>query len=298
MDQASTLRYMSKVHESTNSSQQKRDRQIMVMAITSGKGGVGKTNIVANLAISLSMLKKRVVVFDADLGLANLDVLLGLIPKYNLKDVLIGKKRLSEIIIEGPKGIKIIPASSGIQELSELTDKQRLRLLSEFDQFDSDIDILLIDTAAGISSNVMYFNVAAQEIVIIAAPEPTSITDAYALMKILSLNYGEKYFRVIVNSVKDEREGKEVFKKLSVAADRFLDISIDYLGYIPFDESITTAVRQQKALVELYPSSKAGRAFTSLAKSILKISPRTHPKGNIQFFWQQILQSHMNLKKE
>ncbi|HUU50533.1 MAG TPA: MinD/ParA family protein [Nitrospinota bacterium] len=298
MDQASTLRYMSKMNENTNSSQQKRDKQIMVMAITSGKGGVGKTNIVANLAISLSMLNRRVVVFDADLGLANLDVLLGLIPKYNLKDVLIGKKSFSEIIVEGPKGIKIIPASSGIQELSALTDEQRLRLLSEFDQFDENIDILLIDTAAGISSNVMYFNVAAQEIIVIAAPEPTSITDAYALMKVLSINYGEKYFRLIVNSVKDEKEGKEVFKKLSVAADRFLDISIDYLGSIPFDESVTKAVRQQKALVELYPSSKAGRSFAALAKSISKISPRTHPKGNIQFFWQQILQNHMNLKKE
>jgi flagellar biosynthesis protein FlhG len=298
MDQASTLRYMSKMNENTNSSQQKRDKQIMVMAITSGKGGVGKTNVVANLAISLSMLNRRVVVFDADLGLANLDVLLGLIPKYNLKDVLIGKKSFSEIIVEGPKGIKIIPASSGIQELSALTDEQRLRLLSEFDQFDENIDILLIDTAAGISSNVMYFNVAAQEIIVIAAPEPTSITDAYALMKVLSINYGEKYFRLIVNSVKDEKEGKEVFKKLSVAADRFLDISIDYLGYIPFDESVTKAVRQQKALVELYPSSKAGRSFAVLAKSISKISPRTHPKGNIQFFWQQILQNHMNLKKE
>jgi len=298
MDQASTLRYMSKMNENTNSSQQKRDKQIMVMAITSGKGGVGKTNVVANLAISLSMLNRRVVVFDADLGLANLDVLLGLIPKYNLKDVLIGKKSFSEIIVEGPKGIKIIPASSGIQELSALTDEQRLRLLSEFDQFDENIDILLIDTAAGISSNVMYFNVAAQEIIVIAAPEPTSITDAYALMKVLSINYGEKYFRLIVNSVKDEKEGKEVFKKLSVAADRFLDISIDYLGYIPFDESVTKAVRQQKALVELYPSSKAGRSFAALAKSISKISPRTHPKGNIQFFWQQILQNHMNLKKE
>jgi flagellar biosynthesis protein FlhG len=288
-DQASTLRYISKRPNKKN------DKRVMVIAVTSGKGGVGKTNVVANLAISLSMLNKKVVIVDADLGLANLDVLLGILPKHNLHHVLLGEKRISEIIVEGPKGIKILPASSGIQELSELTDQQKLRLLSEFEQFDEDVDILLIDTAAGISSNVMYFNVAAQQIFIVASPEPTSITDAYALMKILSLTYGEKSFKLIVNSVKSESEGKEVFKKLSLVADRFLDISIDYLGHIPFDDNITKAVRKQKAIVEIYPSSKASKAFEKLSQAVLRIQPNDHPKGNIQFFWKQLFESNVKI---
>lgn len=294
-DQASTLKQMSEKNKDGDGQQGGANKQIMVIAITSGKGGVGKTNVVANLAISLAMLNKKVVVIDADLGLANLDVLLGLIPKYNLQHVFQGEKRLSEIIIEGPKGIKILPASSGIQELSDLNEEQKLRLLSEFDQFNENIDVLLIDTAAGISSNVMYFNVAAQHIVIVASPEPTSITDAYALMKILSIKYGEKYFRLIVNSVKDEKEGKEIFQKLSTVAEKFLNISIDYLGSIPFDDNVTRAVRRQKALVEAFPKSKASKSFESLAQTVSRLYPRSHPKGNIQFFWQKILKNNTGL---
>jgi len=291
MDQASTLREMAKENGSTPSL--KKEKRTKVIAITSGKGGVGKTNVVANLALSLSMLGKKVVIFDADLGLANIDVLLGLIPRYDIQHVLQGEKRLDEVMLNGPEGIKIIPASSGIQELTEMNEEQKMRLLSEFDILDKDVDILLIDTAAGISSNVMYFNIAAQEIIVIVSGEPTSITDAYAMMKVMSLKYGEKHFRLIVNSVRDENEGKEVFHKLSTVADKFLDVSIDYLGFIPFDEKMLTAVKQQKALVDIFPHTAGSRAFRRLAKEISRMNPKTNPKGNIQFFWNRILQEQM-----
>jgi flagellar biosynthesis protein FlhG len=160
-----------------------------IIAITSGKGGVGKTSIVANLGYAFGQLGKKVLILDADLGLGNLDILLGLAPKYNLSHVITGEKNITEITLEGPGNIKILPASSGIQELTLLTTKQRDHILAELDLLIEPVDILLIDTAAGISSNVMHFNAAAQEIIVVVAPEPTSITDAYALMKVLSLNY-------------------------------------------------------------------------------------------------------------
>jgi flagellar biosynthesis protein FlhG len=169
--------------------------QARVIAITSGKGGVGKTNIVANMGYTLCKAGKRVLIFDADLGLGNMDVLLGLTPQYNLSHVIKGQKRLSEIIVNGPGQLKILPASSGIQELTKLTHSQKVDLFNELNLLLSDYDIVLIDTAAGISSNVLYFNASASEIMVVVTPEPTSITDAYALMKVLSVKYNEKHFR-------------------------------------------------------------------------------------------------------
>ena len=159
---------------------------IRVISVTSGKGGVGKTNVVTNLAMALASAGQKVLVWDADLGLANIDVLLGLKPEFNIQHLLNGEKSLREILVEGPGGFKIMPASSGIQELSHLGEGQKVRLLSELDEYDDDLDYLLIDTGAGISSNVMYFNMAAQERIVVVTPEPTSITDAYALIKVMS----------------------------------------------------------------------------------------------------------------
>lgn len=263
-----------------------------VIAVTSGKGGVGKTNVVANLAYGFSRLGKRVLVLDADLGLANLDVLLGLVPQYTLRHVLAGERHVSEIVLKGPGGIKILPAGSGAEELAELDDFQRLSLLAQVEELERNTDILLIDTAAGISSNVIYFNMAAQEILVVASPEPTSITDAYALMKVLSLRHGEKAFRLLVNFVRAEQEALRVFEKLSVALDRFLSVSLDYVGYIPMDESVPRAVRQQRLLAERYPHSPASRSFTRLVNKMMGETGMSFPKGNVQFFWRTLLAQH------
>ncbi len=262
---------------------------VKVISVTSGKGGVGKTNVVVNLAYALSLSGKKVLILDADMGLGNIDVMLGLTPEYNLNHLINGEKNLSEVITSGPGGIKIMPAGSGIQELSELTANQKLNLLAELDRIDSSIDIVLIDTAAGISGNVMYFNTAAQDIIVVASPEPTSMTDAYALMKILHTKYGESRFRLLVNMVKDSGEGRDVFRKLSAAADKFLNISIDYIGHIIQDNSVRLSVLSQRSVVDLYPGSDAGKCYSSLARTVSGWPVNKDIKGNIQFLWRRLM---------
>ena len=301
MDQAGTLRSIVKKRGRPGSSGNESmdikgellgnegNSPVQVISVTSGKGGVGKTNVVANLGYALTRLNKRVLVLDADIGLANMDVILGLSPKYNLQHVLNGEKTISEVVIPGPGGMKILPASSGVQELSDLSKAQKLCLLSELNSLYDETDVLLIDTSAGISSNVMYFNMAAQEILIVVSPEPTSITDAYAMMKVLFLKHSENHFRLLVNSARSAEEAKEVFNNLSLVGQKFLNLSIDYWGYIMQDDHVAKAVRQQKALVERYPHSPASRCFSDLAKRVCENQPNTSSRGNISFFWDQII---------
>lgn len=288
MDQAGTLRNMVGNRPRTDEID---GAGVKVIAVTSGKGGVGKTNVVANLAFALASLnEKKVLVLDADLGLGNLDILLGLAPRHNLTDVIAGRKRIHEIIVEGPGGMKILPASSGIQEVTALSAGYRANLLTQLDELEQEIDYLLIDTAAGISSNVTFFNAAANEIVVVTSPEPTAITDAYALMKVMSRKYGASRFQLLVNSVKSETEAKGVYGKLSSVADRFLNITIDYLGFIQHDPTVTRAVREQRAIAEKYPGSPASLGFKRLARQVLKRDGQVAPDGNIKFFWKRIFQ--------
>ncbi len=266
------------------------DKAVRVIAVTSGKGGVGKTNVVANLALALTNAGRQVLVWDADLGLANMDVLLGLKPEYNITHLLEGEKTLDEILVQGPGGFSIMPASSGIQELSHLGEGQKMRLLAELDEYELDLDFLLIDTGAGISSNVMYFNLAAQERIVVVTPEPTSITDAYALIKVMSTKYNEKRFKILPNMVSGAKEAKAVFSLLAAVADQHLSsISMDFIGYITRDEYVLKAVRQQKAVLDAYPSSDAGRCFLDVAKNILRQQPQNDLDGNIKFFWRRLL---------
>lgn len=264
-----------------------KKKVLKVIAFTSGKGGVGKTNVVANLAVSLAMTKKNVLIIDADLGLGNLDVLLGLAPKFNIGHLIRGEKTLEEIIIKGPQGIKILPAASGIQELTNLSMEQKVNLFSQLMTLDGQMDVLLIDTAAGISQNVLFFNMASQEIIVITSPEPTSIVDAYALMKVLCLNYGEKKFRLLVNFVNNGNEGLEVYRNINLVAERYLNVSIDYIGFIPLDKNLPRAVRKQKTLVELFPDSRANKCFVKLARFVNELPPPVL-KDNIQFFGDQL----------
>jgi flagellar biosynthesis protein FlhG len=271
-----------------------RTSNARVIAVTSGKGGVGKTNIVANLGYVFSRMGQKVLILDADLGLGNLDVLLGVAPKYNLSHVILGEKSINEIIVEGPGRMHILPASSGIQELTQLTQSQKIKILRELDQVIDSVDILLIDTAAGISSNVMDFNVTAHEIIVVVSPEPTSITDAYALMKVLSLKYAEKCCKVIVNLAGTSQQGREVFRQLNLVAERFLEMTIDYLGSVLFDANVTKGVKYQKLVSELYPDTRASKCFSELARKIFH-SPSTHvPEGNSNFFWHHLMETNFS----
>ena len=294
-DQADTLREMARAARKNQPADSSTkggitdSKGIRVISVTSGKGGVGKSNVVSNLAIALSTQGKKVLVIDADLGLGNLDVLLGLSPLYNLNNVLNGEKSIAEIIVDGPAGIKIIPAGSGVQEFTSLGQHEKLKLLDELDMLEEKFDIMIVDTEAGISENVTYFAVAAQEIIVVVTPEPTSITDVYALIKLLATRYSEHHFKVLVNMAKDSEDALEVFRKLANVAGRFLDISLDYLGCVVKDEKVVEAVKRQKAVSELFPDSEAAACFATLAKRVIENTRQTRLKGNIQFFFRRFL---------
>lgn len=286
-DQAKTLRDQNTLR--TNTTEAEIDQTTTVYSITSGKGGVGKTAVCANLAYNLGTMGKRVLILDADLGLANIDVVFGLSPSYNLNHFFSGDYELQDIMVDGPVGIKILPAGSGIQNFTRLNSNQKMRLLDGLDSMHNHFDYVLIDTEAGISENVTYFNTAAQEILVVTTPEPTAITDAYALMKLLSTQYHEKKFNLVVNQIRTENDALEVYRKLTMVANRYLDISIDYLGSIPEDRQMIDSIRKQKVISELNPGSKVTAAFRQLAGRISSEPSPTTPKGNLQFFWKKLL---------
>lgn len=260
-----------------------------VLSITSGKGGVGKTAVVSNIAVALAKQGKKVLIIDADLGLANIDVVLGISPDYNLNHFFNGERTLEEVMVEGPYGLKILPAGSGVQQYTRLDGQLKMRLIDSLDALEEHFDVVLIDTEAGISDNVTYFNVAAQDILVVTTPEPTAITDAYALMKLLSTQYHQKRFLLAVNSVRGADEGLDVFEKLTMVSGRYLDIFLDYLGCIPFDKKMHESVRQQQVMVDLYPDNKVAKSFNSLAKTLLDAPIDNQAQGTLQFFWKQFL---------
>ncbi len=286
MDQAQSLRRLAA---------QKRLRQapalpLRTLTVTSGKGGVGKTSVVVNLGLALARLGRKVLIIDADLGLANVDVVLGLNPAYTVGDVLSGAKTIQEVLVEGPGGVQILPAASGVSELSNLSSDEKLLLLQEMDSFETIADVVIIDTAAGISDTVLYFNLAAQDRLVVATGEPTSLTDAYALIKVLYTQHQEQRFKLVVNNVKNEAEAKAVYRKLAMAADHFLGgLSIDYLGFIPSDPAVSRAVIQQRALLEAFPNSPAAKGIEQLAKAFLR-TPVDQAGGNIKFFWRRLVE--------
>ena len=257
-----------------------------VLAITSGKGGVGKTNVVAGLAQALAQQGQRVVVMDADFGLANLDILLGLSPKYTLEHVLRGEKVLEEILVESEFGVRIIPASSGIQELTRLDTASELRLVQGLQRVAETADWLLIDTAAGIHDSVLKLLMAAQEVVLVTTPEPTSLVDAYAMVKVLHLRDASKPLWLLVNNGQSSEEAQETVDQLQAATERFLGKQLRLLGMIPSDPFILQSVRQQRGVVDLFPRSPAARAFQTLASQLLgQVSLQP---GGFAAFWRQL----------
>ncbi len=262
---------------------------VQVVAVTGGKGGVGKTNVSVNLGIALCRIGRRVTLFDADLGLANVDVLLGLKPRRNLSDVLAGNATLADVMLPGPRGLRIVPAASGTQEMVNLGPREHAGIITAFSEVAHQMDVLLIDTAAGISSEVISFLVAAQEILVVVCNEPTSITDAYALTKVLNQQYGVKRIRILVNMVRSAQEADGVFSKLVTVADRFLNVTLDYAGFIPFDEHVRRAVQRQRSVVDAYPASPASQSFMELARRVDSWPLPKVPRGHLEFFVERLV---------
>lgn len=263
-----------------------------VIAVTSGKGGVGKTNVVGNMAVSLSRAGKRVIIIDADVGLANIDIIFNMRPDYNIRHVISSEKTLNQVMVESKHGIKILPGGSGFADLTRLGEGEKLNLLSEFETLYGQADIIFVDTGAGISSNVLYFNSACDECVVVATKEPTSITDAYALMKVMSQEYATKYFKLVVNMVDTESEAKKVYASLSAAIDKFLkDVVLEYTGFIPFDRQLQRSVQKRSLIMDDSPDSKAASAINRIALDLDKSPPRKNSDGNLTFFMTKVFQA-------
>jgi flagellar biosynthesis protein FlhG len=280
VDQAAGLRRMA------------QPNPVRVIAITSGKGGVGKTNVSVNLAVALSDAGKRVMLLDADLGLANVDVLLGLRPDSNLSHVIDGKRTLEEVIVKGPSDILVVPAASGVKRLAELSVMENAGLIRAFSELNHDVDTLIIDTAAGINESVTSFSRAAQEVVVVVCDEPASITDAYALIKVLNTEYAIQHFRVLANQAHSAQEGRELFNKISRVTDRYLDVTLEFMGVIPYDDYLRKAVRKQRAVVQAFPRSRSAMAFKNLAQKTDKWPVPSAAGGHLEFFVERLIQSH------
>ncbi len=283
MDQADSLRQLA-------ASGRLGRPPLQVLAVTSGKGGVGKTNVSANLAVMAAKAGKRVLVIDADLGLANVEVLLGIKPRHHLGDLLDGSVPLNDVLAEGPFGIRLLPAGSGLPSLTHLTDTQKMQLISSLDAIEERFDVVLIDTGAGIGENVLFFVSAAQEAILVVNPEPTSLVDAYAAVKVFSQDGHVQKFGVIVNPVVDELSARDIFPKLTTVTNRFLKANIRLLGYVPRDENVHKAVMAQRTVVDIFPKSPASRAFSDISDRLFSMAaPEPSLESGLKFMWNRLL---------
>lgn len=285
MDQAEQLRKLVK-------KQERQQTAARVITVTSGKGGVGKTSIAVNLALQIQRLGKRVVILDADFGLANIEVMLGIRPQYNLADLMFRGKALPEIITRGPEDIGFISGGSGIQELARMTKEQVMYLTQKLVELDAMADVILVDTGAGIADNVLEFVTASSEVVLVATPEPTSITDAYALLKALNRRAGfsreHTSIKMISNRVGSEAEGKNLYEKMSIVVDKFLNIQPEFLGIIPQDDAISKAVMVQKPITIAYPNAPAAKAMQAIAAQLCTGTEAEAKKGITGLFSDMI----------
>ncbi|NWO05236.1 MAG: MinD/ParA family protein [Alteromonadaceae bacterium] len=268
-----------------------RPHPVQVIAVSGGKGGVGKSNVSVNMGIALAEKGKRVVILDADLGLANIDVLLGIKAKRNLQDVLNGECDLRDVLVNGPGGIKIVPASSGTQRMTQLSPMEHAGLINAFSDLGDQIDVLIVDTAAGISESVVSFLRASQEILLVVCDEPTSITDCYALIKLMNRDYGTNRFRILANQVRNDQEGRVLFDKLTRVTERFLDVALQYVGIVPYDEAVKQAVQRQKAFLDAYPRARASAAVRALATKVDNWPLPTTPRGHLEFFVERLIEA-------
>jgi len=273
----------------TQSVRRTKNKPVRVIAVTSGKGGVGKTSVAVNLGVSLASLGKDVLLMDADLGLANVDVMLGLRPRFNLSHVVSGERPLDEVVVDGPEGLKIVPASSGIHSMAALEPAEHAGVIRAFSELNFPLDVLLIDTAAGISDSVIAYTKAAQEVIVVLCDEPASITDAYALIKLLNRDYGMHRFRVVTNMVSSIQNGKELYRKILQVTDRYLDVALDFMGVIPNDEYLRKAVQRQKSVIDAFPRCKSSLAFKKLALKADSWPMPASAGGRLEFFVERLI---------
>ncbi|MBK9292914.1 MAG: MinD/ParA family protein [Oligoflexia bacterium] len=264
-------------------------KQTRTISITSGKGGVGKTTVVCNLASQLAKQGKNVLILDGDLGMANVDIMFNTRTRYTINDLFNGQKNIEEVLVQVSPHIWLLPGGSGFTELQNLADREKRVLLDQLSSIKQKFDYMLIDTAPGIDSNVMYFNTSAQEICVIVTPDPASFTDAYALIKVLNTYYQEKRFSIIANQVRDEQEGLSVYQKLSDVCQKFLYVSLDYLGSIPSDVVVRRTTKAQQICTLSNPDAVASQSIKRIADKLNSRQDLGHVKGGIQFFWEQIM---------
>jgi len=269
--------------------------RLRVFATVSGKGGVGKTNVASNFAVLAQSWGRRVLVVDADLGLANVEIALGIDPKHHLGDLIEGRSDIDDVVAIGPKGVGVISAGSGVHELTQLDAGQKMSLVTALDPLEDRYDTVIIDAGAGIGDNVLFFVGAAQEAILVVSAEPTSLTDAYATVKVLSAEAGVRRFNVIVNPKEDEASAREVFNRLQDVTGRFLNTSLRFAGFIPRDENIHRAVMKRQPLVISFPNSPAARAMEKITEGLLAMDPPSDLDGGLRLMWQRLLRDQQAL---
>ena len=271
-------------------------KPVNVIAVCSGKGGVGKTNVAANIAVALGKSGRNTCLLDADLSLANVDVLLGLQPRFNLSHVVNGEVDLQSTLLSGPGDIRIVPASSGNFSMTNLPPAAQAAIIQAFGGLGSQPEVLVVDTAAGIDPEVARFVQAAQHAVVVICDEPASLTDAYALIKVFSTHYGISRFSVLTNQSRRKQDGRKLFRKLVKVADQFLDVVLRHVGDIPHDQYLVKAVQEQRAVVDAYPNSTSGLAFQRVARAIDALGPGHDVSGGIQFFFERLLNVDLTMR--
>lgn len=260
-----------------------------VIAVASGKGGVGKTSVCVNLATALVNAGQRTLLLDTDLGLANVDVMLGLSPRFTLADVFSGRCELRDTLLEGPNGLLIIPAASGKRDMTELLPQQHVGLVHAFSQLEMPLDVMVVDNAAGISDSVLTFCQAAHDVIVVVCDEPASVTDAYALIKVLSRERGVTRVQVLANQVEHPSEGRALFEKLARVTGKFLDVTLNYLGAIPRDEWLRRAIQRQESVVDAFPSAPSAVSFRDIALRSRQWQSPPGARGHVEFFLEHLI---------
>ena len=262
---------------------------VQVITVTSGKGGTGKTAVSVNLATAFARAGRATMLLDGDLGLANVDVLLGLTPRCTLEHVLSGERRLEEVILKASSGLRVVPSASGVARMAALSASDQAAIVHAFSTLPGALDVLIVDTAAGISESVLQFCQSAQQVLVVLRDEPTSLTDAYALIKVLSRSRGVRSFRVLANMIRHSGQGQSVFRRLQRVTDRYLEVALDYVGEIPEDSALQRSVLAQRPVLEAFPSCPAARAFSRLAAVARGWPMPEGPSGRLEFFLERML---------